>query len=288
MSTSSLCPVSSRPLLLRFCMLHAGDAAVQMDAAPPSAPSVAPAAAAFSEDTTPGDSPRSGDSAESTSFRCAICLVRRCPVIAVRPSCTTKVDAHVRKVACGTRCHLHCGTMCRLPLCSRTHTRHHVAGADVDAGGAELRPHLLRGVRVPGGGRARLDAAPGPGAPGCTGGVQLPCSHWCSSAWVTASAASTCTWPGTAGDTPGAFEQHTERVQSRLHRAFKPEMRCCCCSGAGGCAADGQVPQVPAAVRVPRGAGAARVWRRHPLQVRHTGPYPCNTDQRFCPHPKQL
>ena len=39
----------------------------------------------------------------------------------------------------------------------------------MDAGGAELRSHLLRRVRVPGRGRARLDAAPRPGAPVCFG-----------------------------------------------------------------------------------------------------------------------
>jgi hypothetical protein len=57
-----------------------------MEAAYPDARGTAPAAAAFSEDTTPGDSPRSGDSAESTSFRCAICLVRACPELRSDPA----------------------------------------------------------------------------------------------------------------------------------------------------------------------------------------------------------
>ncbi len=39
--------------------------------------------------------------------------------------------------------------------------------------------------------------------------------------------------------------------------------------GAGGRAADGYVPQVPAALRVPGGAGTQGAGRRHPLQVRH-------------------
>lgn len=70
-----------------------------MDAAPPHVHAAATAAAPFSEDTTPGDSPRSGDSAESTSFRCAICLVRRQPPktlmlrFALCFSRTTQVDA---------------------------------------------------------------------------------------------------------------------------------------------------------------------------------------------------
>ena len=87
--------------------VSAGDA-VQMEPSLLAAPGAALAAAAFSEDTTPGDSPRSGDSAESTSFRCAICLVRSCPAIcpasaASRASTTTRF-ALQRRTTSGSGC----------------------------------------------------------------------------------------------------------------------------------------------------------------------------------------
>lgn len=139
---------------------------MQMEAALPDAHGTTRAAAAFSEDTTPGDSPRSGDSAESTSFRCAICLVRRCPAPhSAAPASRKSTAACVEAQSSG-------GILLivrSVPLLRRAIQRHQrhctTAGADVDAGGPELRPHLLCGVRVPGRGRARLDPPPGPGAP---------------------------------------------------------------------------------------------------------------------------